>query len=273
MTGPGGPAPTHSKHDNTTFMVGKEGTILSMIGAETRRRRQIVLAIVVVLTVFAIPHVVALAIPPPGRTFTGAFALQDDFLQYASFAEQAGRGALVFANKFDPRLQGRFLLNPEWWLAGVLGRLLGSPMRGLQLLSLPSFAFFLAGVVRLLRLARGDGAIVPGLLLVTLGSGLGWADVLRGYPPSEQADLVYLFFPSSHALGLWTHGLVGLGLLCWSFALHLEWRRKQGKPWAWIATAALLGLCRPFDLAVFFAVGLSDRKSTRLNSSHQKISY
>ena len=223
-----------------------------------------VLAVALVLgMVICIPHLSASLAPPAGRVFAGAFLFQDDYLQYASFAEQAGRGAVVFENKFDPRPQSGFLLNPEWWLAGIIGRLAGSTAFGFQLVGLFSWVLFVFGVAHLMRAARPPesssrlAGLLPGLLLVLTGSGLGWLQLIRGRPLHEQVDLAFLSYPANHALNLWTHGLTGLALLTWSIALHLEWRRARAKAWTWLSAACLLGLCRPFDLVVFVTVGLA----------------
>jgi hypothetical protein len=59
-------------------------------------------------------------------------------------------------------------------------------------------------------------------------------------------------FPASQIL-LSPHAIVGTALLLASLAFFLEWR--QGGPrWPWLACASLLGLTRPYDLAVFAGV-------------------
>ena len=75
------------------------------------------------------PYVAAWLNPPSASRFVGVFFYRDDFYQYASFAEQAQRGAWVFRNKFDTRPHEPFVVNLEWWAAGVLGRALGDRSR------------------------------------------------------------------------------------------------------------------------------------------------
>lgn len=201
------------------------------------------------------PFVQAWAWPPAGRRFTGFFLFQDDLYQYLSFAEQAGRGVFFFQNKYDLRPHEGFLLNLEWWSAGLLGRPFGSPLVGFHVLGALAAGLFVAASARVLgALGLAQGRLAWGLALVLTGGGLGWLRTWQGAPLSHVPDLSMSLYPFQHrALGS-AHGLLGTALLLWTLLLHARWRDAAGARWPWLACATLLGLVRPFDLGLFVLV-------------------
>jgi hypothetical protein len=201
-----------------------------------------------------LPYAFASAWPPPGRFFGGAFAFQDDFYQYLSFVEQAGRGAILFRNKFDVTPQSPALLNLAWWTAGLLGAATGSPVAGLHGLRVLGIGLLLRGATLMLGAAGLTGRrLAWSVALVATGGGLGWLRLWQGVPPAGVADVGMCLYPWWEAL-VSGHALVGTALLLLALAWHVRWREGRGPRWRWLAAAAVLGLCRPFDFALFLLV-------------------
>jgi hypothetical protein len=193
---------------------------------------------------------------PPEMQFPGTLAYADDFFQYLSFVEQASRGAFLFENKFDVRPHTAAFANLEWWLAGILGAGLGSPLAGFQALRLLVLGLLVAGVARLLHDAgRRGGALAWGLALVTTGGGLGWLRLWRGVPGMEIVDLRAGVYPFHHVVNN-PHFLAGSALLLWTVLLHGDWHAGRAPAWPWLATGCALGLSRPFDLGAFLVLAL-----------------
>lgn len=211
------------------------------------------LAGIVLAVLTSIPYLVAARNPPaPGARFTGAFFYQDDFYQYLSFLEQAGRGRVVFANKFDPRPHRPAVVNLEWWTAGVLGRVLGdSPALGFHALRAAAIVAMMAGAARLLAATGARGpALAWGLALFGAGGGLGWLRLLQGVPGWRVPDVLMGLYPFHQSL-MNAHFVTATALLVWTFAFHVEWRAGARGRWAWVATGWALGLSRPYDLVTF----------------------
>lgn len=218
-------------------------------------RRTVALAWLALAVLTTLPYVAAARWPPAGTRFTGALFYVDDLFQYLSFAEQAGRGAFLFVNKFDPRPQEPFLVNLEWWAAGRISALAGGhPWLGFHVLRLGALAALLAASGRALtRAGREPSGLVWTLILVATGGGLGWLRLWQGAPGAEIPDIAMGFYPWHQAL-FNPHFLVGTALLTWTLLLHLDWRLGMGRRWPWIACAWVAGLSRPYDLAAFVGI-------------------
>ncbi|HVR70966.1 MAG TPA: hypothetical protein VMT87_08985, partial [Vicinamibacteria bacterium] len=203
------------------------------------------------------PYLWSLWRPPPGTEFTGIFYYRDDFYQYVSFAEQVRDGALLFRNKFDPARLEPVLVNLEWWAAGALGRMLGGPVAGFHALRLFALFALVAGAVRVFTLGGLSGARRAWALTLFLSAGgLGWLRLLTGTPGWQIPDIAMGFYPFHQSLTN-AHFVVGTALLIWSLVLLLEWRAGRRGALAWLATAGVLGLCRPYDLVTFTLVALA----------------
>lgn len=198
------------------------------------------------------PYLAAALRPPAGAVFTGAFFYQDDMYQYFSFVEQAARGELVFANKFDPRPHRPAVVNVEWWLAGILARILGdSPVVGFHALRVLAIVAMMAGAARLLAAAGLEGArLTWALALFATAGGLGWLRLLTGTPGSRVPDIVMGLYPFHQSL-MNPHFVAATALIVWTFSFHLEWRAGRRSRWAWVACAWALGFSRPYDLVTF----------------------
>lgn len=201
------------------------------------------------------PYVAAALRPPDGAVFTGAFFYQDDIYQYLSFAEQAARGEIVFVNKFDPRPHRPLVVNVEWWLAGVLGRVLGgSLVLGFHALRILAIVALIAAAARLLDAAGIAGRrLAWGLALVATAGGLGWLRLLVGAPGWQVPDIVGGLYPFHQSL-MNAHFVTGSALFLWTAIFHLEWRAGRRSRWPWVATSWAVGLSRPYEL-VTFAIG------------------
>jgi hypothetical protein len=222
------------------------------------------------VVVTAAPYLWSLWNPPPGTEFKGIFYSRDDFYQYVSFAEQAGRGSFLFRNKFDVAPHTPALVNLEWWMAGVLGRVVGGPVAGFHCLKLVALVALVAGAVRVLTRGGLSGSHrIWALVLFLSAGGLGWLRLWTGTPGWEIPDIAMGFFPFHQALTN-AHFVVGSALLLWSLILLLEWREGRRGQFAWTATAVVLGLCRPYDLVTFTLVALllcaldAARRETRI---------
>jgi len=195
-----------------------------------------------------LPYVMAWQRPPSGMRFIGAIYYPDDFYQYLSFAEQAGRGEYLFSNKFDWRPFDPMLVNLEWWAAGLLGRWLGAPLAGFHVLRLGALAALLLGSIGLLKLARRTpGECLWGVLLVATGGGLGWLRLALGTPGWHVPDILTGLY-AWHQTLFNAHFVVGTALLVWTLLLYLRWRQAQRGRWAWVLSAWLVALSRPYDL-------------------------
>jgi hypothetical protein len=200
------------------------------------------------------PYVAAARNPPPRAVFTGALFYRDDFFQYLSFAEQAGRGAFLLANKFDPDPHPPVLVNLEWWAAGRLGALLGGrPVLAFHALRVAAVLALLLAAAWLLALAGLAGPrLALGTALVATGGGLGWLRLAQGTPFWQVPDLLMGIYPAHQSLYN-PHFVVGTALLLWTVLLHLLWRLGRAPRGAWLAVAWALGLCRPYDLVPLVA--------------------
>jgi hypothetical protein len=219
-----------------------------------RDRRTVLLGFAALAVVTTAPYVQAWRSPPPGTGFTGAFFYRDDFYQYASFAEQARHGAFLFRNKFDTRPHDPFVVNLEWWAAGVVGRLLGGPVAGWHALRLVALLGLVAGMARLLAQTGLVGLRHRwALALVLTGGGLGWLRLWTGNPGWQVPDIAMGFYPFHQSLTN-AHFVVGTALLVWSVIFLLEARAGRSAGWRWVITASVLGLCRPYDFVTFTLV-------------------
>lgn len=243
-------------------------------GARSRGTRPALVLWLILAPLGAAPYLLAARQPPPQRGFSGAFFYQDDYHQYLSFVEQASRGAFLFRNKFDLRPQEPFLVNVTWWAAGVLARPLGGdPRWGYLAVGTLGLLGLLAAASKLLRMAGLTGrAQWLGLALFATGGGLGWLRHLSGQAWHEIPDLGTLMFPASQIL-ISPHAIVGTALLLAAVAYFLEWR-DGGPRRPWLVCATLLGVTRPYDLAVFaalaaslFAVDLARGRTERLRGA------
>jgi hypothetical protein len=203
------------------------------------------------------PYVFSLRNPPAGTEFTGIFYYRDDFYQYVSFAEQVQDGALLFRNKFDTARRAPVLVNLEWWAAGALGVALGGPVAGFHALRLLALYALVAAALRVLTLGGLSGAHRAWALALFLSAGgLGWLRLWTGTPGWQIPDIAMGFYPFHQSLTN-AHFVVGTALLIWSLILLVEWREGRRGAWPWLATAAALGLCRPYDLVTFTLMALA----------------
>jgi hypothetical protein len=214
----------------------------------------VLVAFAVLAVVTTAPYLAAWRSPPAGAAFTGVFFYRDDFYQYTSFAEQAQHGAMVFRNKFDPRPHGPFVVNLEWWTAGVLGLVLGGPVAGFHALRIAALFGLVAGVAGLLRRGGLTGSRHAwALALVLSGGGLGWLRLWTGTPGWQVPDVAMGLYPFHQSLTN-AHFVVGTTLLLWAVVFLLDARAGRRGRWPWVATAWLLGLSRPYDLVTFTLV-------------------
>jgi hypothetical protein len=201
------------------------------------------------------PYVVATLAPPPGTRFVGAFRYVDDFYNYLSYAEQAERGSLVFRNKVLLDDHRPALVNLEWSLVGVLGRLLG----GRLVLAYRIFGLLAAWCMLwvfdlwIVRLGLAPPHRLPALLLLTTGGGLGGLLFTLGSRPMPQClDLYAGLFPSVGLL-FNPHFVAGTALLV--FALWCYENEGGARAWG-LATLAgtALALVRPYDFVLLALV-------------------
>ena len=221
------------------------------VGPDRGRKAGLVLGAWLLLGVVStLPYLQAQQYPPSGGSFTGALFYPDDFYQYASFAEQATRGAFLFSNKFDPEPHGPAFVNLEWWAAGRLGAIVdGWPLVGFPVLRIAAIGALLLAIARLLGAAGLEGAHLGwGMALVATGGGLGWLRYFQGAQGWRIPDVLMGLYPWHQTLSN-VHFVVGTALLLWTIHLHLLWRQGRAPRWAWLAVAWILGLSRPYDLA------------------------
>jgi hypothetical protein len=227
-------------------MNGTKGT------AAATHRRTIVVATALLLVLTSLPSLAAWIWPPRGQVFAGALFYQDDFHQYVSFSEQAMRGRFLFANKFDVRPQTPYVVNLEWWLGGVLARLLGErPILGFHALRPLALLVFVSGAARVLRRANfGGKRLAWALLLVFSASGLGALRLWQGAIGWHIPDLLMAMYPWHQSLTS-AHTAFGSGLALWALALLLEWRGGESRWPVWVPVVWVLGLVRPYDVLTF----------------------
>lgn len=225
----------------------------------------------ILLPALLVPPILAARRAPPGHFYLGASFYADDYLQYLSFAEQAERGSLVFLNKFDPAPQRPVLVNLEWGLLGLLSRWLGPEWAFRAIGALALLALSCAAALVLVTAGLDSRRLYLGLALVLGGEGLGWARLAAGAPASQVPDLLMGLYPWHQSLSN-PHFLVGTALLAWTVVLHVRWRAGSGPRWPWLATGSALGLCRPYDLAVFVAsAALATAWDARVGRSRQAL--
>lgn len=224
----------------------------TMRTAPATRRRTILVATALLLALTSLPYLAAWRWPPRGKVFGGAFFYEDDFHQYISCVEQAMRGRFLFANKFDVRHQAPYVVNLEWWLGGVLARLLGErPILGFHALRPLALLVFVSGAARLIRRADPDGKrLAWALLLFFSASGLGALRLWQGAIGWHIPDLLMAMYPWHQSLTS-AHTAFGAGLALWALALHLEWRAGESRWPVWLPVVWALGLVRPYDVLTF----------------------
>jgi hypothetical protein len=222
-------------------------------------RRRAVLLVWLLLTAWtgALYARAALA-PPPGRAFVGTFHWVDDVYNYLSYAKQAEDGAFVFRNKLRaPEENHAQLVNVEWWLVGRVSRLAGRrPFAAYRIVALLATLALVAGLERWLA---GAGVPcshrLPALLLVCLGGGLGGLLFeFTDLPARRCLDLAMGLFPFMEILAN-PHFASGTALLLWSLWALAEVPGRRGFL-VGIALGTILGLVRPYDLALLVAVRL-----------------
>jgi hypothetical protein len=199
----------------------------------------------------SLPYLRAALQPPPGRAFVGFFHYVDDAYNYLSFVQQAEDGALLFRNKHLWPPRPARLVNLEWWLVGRVSALLGRrPVLAYRLFGLAATLALLVAVDRWLVAAGLPTAHrLPALLLVSLGGGLGGALVALGARPlSRSPDLYAGLFPFVEILAN-PHFVAGTALLLWTLWAYCRARDLRGYAVA-AASATVLGLVRPYDLAL-----------------------
>jgi hypothetical protein len=196
----------------------------------------------------------AALVRPRGTVFAGTFYYRDDFYNYLSYVQQAEDGALVFRNKLAPPTAPPRLVNVEWLLVGWLSRLLG----GHILVAYRVFgALAVLALVALVDRTLVRAGIPPsrrlfGLLLVFTGGGLGGLlTVLRLLPPQRAFDLRAGLYPFLEVVAN-PHFVAGTALLLAALLAFAEDRPVVG-----CALGTVLGLVRPYDLAILGFVAFS----------------
>jgi hypothetical protein len=217
--------------------------------------RPVVFACVLVLAVTLAPYAVAVYRPPPGMTFIGTFYYGSDFLNYLSYVQQAEEGAFLFRNRLLLDEHAPALVNLEWWLVGMMSRLLGGrPLLAYRLFAVfAAFGFFFVTDRWLRRLGLSDAHRLPALLLMATGGGLGGLlFTLAGRPLERCLDIYAGLFPF---LGLLTnpHFTAGTTLFLLALLLFETARTARGQLDA-VAVATVLALVRPYDLVVLVVV-------------------
>ena len=203
------------------------------------------------------PYARAALSPPAGTAFTGYFWYVDDAYNYLSYVQQAEDGAVLFRNKLVAEPHHGALLNPEWWIVGVLSRALGrSPLLAYRLFAIAAIVALVAGIHRfLLDAGITSRHALPALLLVCLGGGAATACLGSGRPPMRCLDLGTGLFPVLEVMAN-PHFVAGTALLLWSLrAFRLA--GEGGGPRQLAIAAALatvLGLTRPYDLVLLAAI-------------------
>jgi len=226
-------------------------------GAALRRRRQpVVLAALAVLGLSLTPWAINAAYPPSGTAFVGTFYYVDDFYNYLSYAQQAEEGAFFFTNKAILTDHAPALVNLEWWMVGLLSRLMGG---GRLLLAyrilgvLATLAFLLVADLWLQRLGLGDGHRLPALLLVGTGGGLGW--LLFSFAGRGLTACLDLFTGLFPFVGFLTnpHFTAGTTLLLLALLLFETAEGARRVTFATVVALAL-ALVRPYDFVLLVLI-------------------
>lgn len=221
------------------------------------RSRAVLVVSLLMAALSTAPYVRATLSPPPGAAFTGYFWFTDDAYNYLSFVQQAEDGAFAFRNKLVLEPHGPALVNPEWWIVGVLSRLLGrQPVVAYRLFAVAAIFGLVAGIHAWLRDAGIPAShAAAALLLVCLGGGAGAACLWLGHPAQSCLDIAAGLFPFLEVLAN-PHFVAGTALLLWSMRAFRIAQEKGGVR-ALLAAAGLatvLGVTRPYDLVVLVAV-------------------
>lgn len=216
-------------------------------------RRSLLLALVLCAATSA-PYLSAALSPPPGRTFAGTFHWIDDFCNYASYAQQAESGRVLFEDKLSLDAPRPVLVNVEWWTVGALSRILGRrPFLAYRVLAaLCTWGFAAALFLWLRGLGVPAGHRGAAAVLVCIGGGLGGLLFeLTDRPAARCPDLAVGFYPFLSLLGQ-PHWLAGTTLLL--LALWTAQRARTPRQHAsTIALATALALVRPYDLVLLVA--------------------
>jgi hypothetical protein len=211
-----------------------------------------VLALALVLCVVTnAPYVAAAVLPPPGRTFAGAFHWLDDFCNYVSYVQQAESGRFLFEDKLTLTPHRPVLVNLEWWTVGVLSRLLGrSPFLAYRVFAaFCTWAFVAVVFVWLRGLGVPATHRTAAAALVCCGGGLGGLLFqLTDLPVARCPDLAVGFHPFI-ALLAQPHWLAGTTLLL--LALWTTGRaRTPRQHLVAVGLASALALVRPYDVVL-----------------------
>ena len=219
--------------------------------------RPVVLVSVLMMAFATAPYLRAHLAPPPGTAFTGSFWFIDDAYNYLSYVQQAEDGALAFRNKLVTEPHRPALVNPEWWLVGVLSRALGrSPFLAYRLFALFAIVALVAGIRAWLRDAGlPETHALAALLLVCVGGGAGAACLLLGRPATSCLDVSAGLYPFLEVLAN-PHFVAGTALLLWSLRAFRDAHERGGA--GRLAVAAGLGsalaLTRPYDFVLLAAI-------------------
>ena len=228
-----------------------EGAPVPAARTRWQRVRPVVLTWALLSVLTSAPYLAAALDPPPGRTFVGFFFYPGDMLLTASYVKQAEDGAFLFKNKLYLGDQRASYVNLEWWVVGILSRLLGgNPALAYRLFGLVVSFFFVAAVDRWLRRAAlPDSHRLPALVLTMTAAGLGGMRFsLLHSPRIACLDFIAGLFPIWELL--YDPLLVtGTTLLLWSLEAFTDARDRRGALRAGLVVT-LLGLVRPYDLAV-----------------------
>lgn len=221
-----------------------------------RDLRPVVLAGLVVLGLTLTPWAITASYPPAGTTFLGTFYYVDDFFNYLSFAQQAEGGAFLFTNKAILADHAPALMNLEWWMVGLLSRLLGGGhlLLAYRIFGVLAVLGFLVVADRWLqRLGLDEEHRLPALLLVATGGGLGgFLFTFAGRGLTDCLDLFTGLFPF---VGFLTnpHFTAGTALLLLCLLLHDTAEGARGMALATLAATAL-ALVRPYDVVLLVLI-------------------
>src|SRR5438270_370194 len=152
------------------------------VGRAARGRRFPLVFAAVVAAVSLLPYLLAYLWTPPGHHFAGFFFIADDAATYLSKMRQGAAGSWLWADPYTSDAHGGVFLFSFYLLFGHLAALLHLPLIAtyhLARLSGPvALAFAVARLCR--RLIPGQRNL--GLVLVLLGSGLGFLAQAAGNP-------------------------------------------------------------------------------------------
>jgi hypothetical protein len=203
------------------------------------------------------PYARATLAPPPGTAFNGYFWYVDDAFNYLSYVQQAEDGAFLFRNRLVLEPHDGSLVNLEWWLVGLLSRVLGrEPLVAYRLLALGAIVGLVAGVRFWLRDAGlPETHAAAALLLVCLGGGGAALCSAQPVNPLSCLDVRAGLFPFLEILAN-PHFVVGTALLLW--ALRSAGQALDQGGWRRAAVAALLAsalsVTRPYDFVLLVAI-------------------